>query len=65
MLSESDQLLCESEITIEELKDALLIMDNDKSPRNDGNFTGFFWENITNCLSVFKIFYPHLKDKLL
>ena len=52
-LSDSNQLLCESEITIEDLKGALLSMDNDKSPGNDGlnkEFYVFFWENIKNCI---------------
>ena len=35
-ISESEKLLCETEITLEDLKESMLSMSDDKSPGNDG-----------------------------
>ena len=48
-LSDDKCLLCEGELTEEELKDVLKSMSNNKSPGNDGLTKEFFltlWDNI-------------------
>ena len=48
-ISESEQLLCETEITLDDLKESMLSMCDDKSPGNDGitrELYNFFWEDV-------------------
>ena len=48
-ISESEKNLCDQEITIEDLKESMLSMSEDKSPGNDGistEFYNYFWEEV-------------------
>ena len=48
-ISESEKLLCETEITLDDLKESMLSMSDDKSPGNDGitrELYNFFWEDV-------------------
>ena len=48
-ISDSEQLLCETEITLDDLKESMLSMCDDKSPGNDGitrELYNFFWEDV-------------------
>ena len=52
-LNNSEQEVCDTEITCEELGQALKDLPNDKTPGNDGlttNFYKFFWPNIKDML---------------
>ena len=45
--------MCDSELTIDKLKESLLSMENDKSPGNDGltkEFYEAFWDDISQPL---------------
>ena len=45
--------MCVADITIDDLKNSLLSMENNKSPGNDGltkEFYVFFWDSIRICL---------------
>ena len=41
-ISEEHKILCEKELTLEDLSNSLLKMDSGKSPGNDGLTTGFY-----------------------
>ena len=48
-ISESDKAMCDVEITLDDLKESMLSMSDDKSPGNDGissEFYDFFWEEV-------------------
>ena len=48
-ISEIDRLMCEEEVTLEDLKEAMLSMSDDKSPGNDGitkEFYNHFWDEV-------------------
>ena len=48
-ISDSEKILCENELTLDDLKEAMLSMSDDKSPGNDGisrEFYNFFWEEV-------------------
>ena len=50
-ISELDKLMCDQELTLGDLKEAMLSMCDDKSPGNDGlsrEFYNFFWEDISD-----------------
>ena len=51
--SDADKAMCDSELTIDKLKELLLSMENDKSPGNDGltkEFYEAFWDDISQPL---------------
>ena len=53
VLDENAKLICETEITIENLYESLCSMDNNKSPGNDGLSKEFyfkFWDKLKNPL---------------
>ena len=55
--------MCDTELTIDKLKESLLSMENDKSPGNDGltkEFYEAFWDDISQPL-----FHSLLKAKVL
>merc|ERR1712015_50922 len=46
---DSDKIMCDNEITLDDLKESMLSMSEDKSPGNDGisrEFYDFFWEDV-------------------
>ena len=48
-ISDFEKNLCENEITLDDLKESMLSMGDDKSPGNDGiskEFYNFFWEEV-------------------
>ena len=48
-ISDAEKISCENELTLEDLKESMLSMSDDKSPGNDGisrEFYDFFWEDV-------------------
>ena len=52
-ISEGEKNTCDANITLEDLKEAMLSMSDDKSPGNDGlsrEFYNYFWEDLGDLL---------------